>query len=57
MWNAHGICGTLSRKISGSGGYFFISGTLSCTITITNAVIQVTTKQYPRAMNAFHNSG
>lgn len=39
---AQGICGTLSKKISGKGGYFFISGTLSCTITITNAVIHVT---------------
>lgn len=39
---AQGMCGTLSRKISGSGGYRFMSGTLSCTTTMTNAVIQVT---------------
>lgn len=47
MWKAHGMCGTLSRKMSGRGGYFFMSGTRSCTTTITNAVIQVTRKAYP----------
>lgn len=45
IWNAHGIYGTLSRNMSGNGGYFFISGTRSCTITMTNAVIQVTVKR------------
>lgn len=47
MWKAHGMCGTLSKKISGRGGYFFISGTRSCTTTITNAVIHVTRNAYP----------
>lgn len=42
MWNAHGMWGTLSRNMSGSGGYLFISGTRSWTTTITNAVIHVT---------------
>lgn len=41
---AQEICGTLSKNMSGSGGYFFTSGTLSCTTTITKAVIQVTKK-------------
>lgn len=55
--NAQGMCGTLSKKISGNGGYFFMSGTLSWTITITKAVIQVTINKYPRLINAFHISG
>jgi hypothetical protein len=38
-----GISGTLSKNISGRGGYFFISGTRSCTVTITREVIMVTT--------------
>ena len=54
---AQGIYGTLSRNISGRGGYFFISGTRSCTTTITNAVIQVTTKRYARLIKAFATSG
>lgn len=45
--NAQGICGTLSRNKSGSGGYFFMSGTLSWTITITTAVTHVTRNTYP----------
>lgn len=48
MAKAQGMCGTLSKKISGKGGYFFMSGTLLCTITITNAVIQVTINKYTR---------
>lgn len=55
--NAQGICGTLSKKMSGSGGYFFISGTRSWTTTITKAVIQVTTKRYARLMSALVTSG
>lgn len=46
MANAHGMCGTLSRKMSGRGGYFFMSGTRLWTITITNAVIHVTINKY-----------
>ena len=38
----HGICGTLSKMISGKGGYLSISGTLSWTITMTKAVTQDT---------------
>ena len=38
----HGICGTLSKMISGKGGYLSISGTLSWTMTMTKAVTQDT---------------
>ena len=55
--NAHGMCGTLSKNISGNGGYFFISGTLSWTITITKAVIQVTMNKYPKLRKVFQISG
>ena len=39
---AHGMWGTLSRMISGRGGYLFMSGTLSCTTVITTSVSQDT---------------
>ena len=39
---AQGMWGTLSRMMSGSGGYLFMSGTLSCTKVITKAVNQET---------------
>ena len=54
---AQGICGTLSKMISGKGGYFSMSGTRSWTMTITKAVIQDTTRTYKKAKRAFHLSG
>ena len=39
---AQGMWGTLSRMMSGKGGYLFMSGTLSWTIVITKAVNQDT---------------
>lgn len=57
MSNAQGICGTLSKNMSGNGGYFFMSGTLSWTMTITKAVIHVTINKYAKLMKAFQISG
>ena len=53
-WNAHGMNGTLSRKRSGSGGYFSRSGTRSLTITIITATINKTAEQYTKLISTFH---
>jgi len=54
---AQGMCGTLSRMMSGKGGYLFISGTLSCTTVMVNAVSHDTDKAYRIATAVFHLSG
>ena len=41
---AQGMWGTLSKMISGRGGYLFMSGTLSCTTVMTTAVSQDTNR-------------
>lgn len=47
----------LSRNMSGSGGYVLMSGTRSCTRTITNDVKPITRKTYIELMTVFHTSG
>lgn len=56
-WNAHEICGTLSRNISGNGGWRSLSGTRSCTKTMTMAVIQVTSNMYRHEIMVLTYSG
>lgn len=43
--------------MSGSGGYVLMSGTRSCTRTITNDVKPITRKAYIELMTVFHTSG
>lgn len=50
-------CFYLSRNMSGSGGYVLMSGTRSCTITMTNEVNPNTKKTYMELMTVFHTSG
>lgn len=63
MWTIPG-CSTcsycvqyLSRNMSGSGGYVLMSGTRSCTRTITNDVKPMTRKTYIELRTVFHTSG
>lgn len=56
-WKAQGMNGTLSRKMSGSGGYFSTSGTRSWTMTMMKAVIRKTVKTYIKLRTVFQISG
>lgn len=47
----------LSRNMSGSGGYVVMSGTRSCTMTMTKDVNPNTKKTYKELMTVFHTSG
>lgn len=47
----------LSRNMSGSGGYVLMSGTRSCTMTMTKDVNPKTKKTYKELMMVFHTSG
>lgn len=52
QWNSY-----LSRNISGSGGYVLISGTRSCTMTMTKEVNPKTKNTYMQLTTVFHTSG